>query len=79
LQHRIYPRERCAPPVRVNAELAVDEPIARNDDFADAVNYEPWSPASRKSPRPAHHLVETLADRVATLCLTDRRVSAVRV
>lgn len=77
----IYPRERgVRRRVRVNAELAVDEPIARSDDFADVVNYETVVAGIKEITEAGHiNLVETLADRVATLCLTDRRVSAVRV
>jgi dihydroneopterin aldolase len=77
----IYPREKgVRRRVRVNAELAVDEPIARTDDFADVVNYETVVAGIKAIAEAGHiNLVETLADRVATLCLTDRRVRSVRV
>src|SRR5215469_4967027 len=77
----IYPREKgLRRRVRVNAELLVDEPIARSDDFAEAVNYETIVAGIKAIAEAGHiNLVETLADRVATLCLADRRVASVRV
>lgn len=77
----IYPREKgLRRRVRVNAELAVSEPISGNDDFAEAVNYE-FVVAGIKSIAEAGHinLVETLADRIATLCLANSRVASVRI
>lgn len=77
----IYPREKgLRRRVRVNAELTVDEPIARSDEFVDAVNYETIVAGIKAIAEAGHiNLVETLADRVATLCLVDRRVASVRV
>jgi dihydroneopterin aldolase len=77
----IYPREKgLRRRVRVNAELAVAEPISGNDDFAEAVNYETVVAGIKAIAEGGHiNLVETLADRIATLCLTDRRVTAVRI
>ena len=77
----IYPREKgLRRRVRVNAELAIDEPIARNDEFADVVNYETIVAGIKAIAEAGHiNLVETLADRVATLCLDDPRVASVRV
>ena len=77
----IYPREKgVRRRVRVNAELMVDEPIARNDEFAEVVNYETIVAGIKAIAEAGHiNLVETLADRVAALCLADRRVASVRV
>jgi dihydroneopterin aldolase len=77
----IYPREKgLRRRVRVNAELAIDEPILGNDEFADVVNYETIVAGIKAIAEAGHiNLVETLADRVATLCLADRRVAAARV
>lgn len=77
----IYPREKgLRRRVRVNAELAVDQPIPRNDEFADVVNYETVVAGIKAIAEAGHiNLVETLADRIATLCLADRRVTSVRI
>ncbi len=66
--------------LRVNAELTVDFPPPRHDDFAEAFDYE-GIVAGIKAIGAAKHinLVETFADRVAVLCLRDRRVQEVRV
>ena len=77
----IYPREKgLRRRVRVNAELAVADPISGNDDFSEAVNYETIVGGIKAIAEAGHiNLVETLADRIANLCLKDRRVTAVRV
>jgi 7,8-dihydroneopterin aldolase/epimerase/oxygenase len=77
----IYPRERgVRRRVRVNAEIAVDEPISGSDDFAEAVNYETIVAGIKSIAEAGHiNLVETLADRIARLCLLDPRVASVRV
>jgi dihydroneopterin aldolase len=77
----IYPRERgLRRRVRVNAELAVADPISGKDDFAEAVNYETVVGGIKAIAEAGHiNLVETLADRIANLCLSDRRVTAVRI
>lgn len=77
----IYPREKgLRRRVRVNAELAIDERISGSDDFADVVNYETVVAGIKAIAEAGHiNLVETLADRIATLCLADRRVASVRV
>jgi dihydroneopterin aldolase len=77
----IYPREKgLRRRVRVNAELLVAAPLPRTDDFADVVNYETIVAGIKAITEGGHiNLVETLADRIAELCLADRRVSATRV
>jgi 7,8-dihydroneopterin aldolase/epimerase/oxygenase len=77
----IYPREKgLRRRVRVNAELSVDETISGSDEFPKVVNYETIVAGIKAIAEAGHiNLVETLADRVATLCLTDRRVASVRV
>jgi len=77
----IYPREKgLRRRVRVNAELAIDEPISGSDEFAEVVNYETIVAGIKAITEAGHiNLVETLADRVARLCLEDRRVASVRV
>jgi dihydroneopterin aldolase len=77
----IYPREKgLRRRVRVNAEIQVELPLPMTDDFADVVNYETIVSGIKAITEAGHiNLVETLADRIATLCLADRRVSAARV
>jgi dihydroneopterin aldolase len=66
--------------VRVNADLLVGAPLPCNDDFAGALNYEGVVAGIKSAVGATHiNLVETFADRIATLCLQDRRVRAVRV
>jgi 7,8-dihydroneopterin aldolase/epimerase/oxygenase len=66
--------------LRVNAELTVGSALPRTDDFAEVVDYETIV-AGIKALAEARHidLVESFADRVATLCLADPRVRAARV
>ena len=77
----IYPREKgLRRRVRVNAEIEVAAPLPKSDDFADVVNYETIVAGIKAITEAGHiNLVETLADRVATLCLADQRVASVRV
>ncbi|HEY1504227.1 MAG TPA: dihydroneopterin aldolase [Stellaceae bacterium] len=77
----IYPREKgLRRRVRVNAEIQVAGPLPDNDDFADVVNYETIVAGIKAITEAGHiNLVETLADRIATLCLADHRVMATRV
>ncbi|HWE73039.1 MAG TPA: dihydroneopterin aldolase [Stellaceae bacterium] len=77
----IYPREKgLRRRVRVNAELQVELSLPSTDDFADVVNYETIVSGIKAITEGGHiNLVETLADRIATLCMADRRVVAVRV
>lgn len=77
----IYPHEKgLRRRVRVNAELNVASPLPRSDDFADVVNYETIVAGIKAITEAGHiNLVETLADRIAELCLADRRVRATRV
>jgi dihydroneopterin aldolase len=77
----IYPREKgLRRRVRVNVEIAVTSPLPAADDFVDVVNYETIVAGVKAITEAGHiNLVETLADRIATLCLTDRRVGFARV
>ncbi len=67
--------------VLLDVELWTDiRPAAKSDDFADAVDYR----ALKKRilafvETSSFHLVETLAERVAALCLEDARVARARV
>ena len=74
--------------VRINLDLAVEDdgarPLSRQavgrDDLARVVDYERIVNAVRDAVTREHvRLVETLAERLAELCLTDPRVAIARV
>ncbi|MGE5146156.1 MAG: dihydroneopterin aldolase [Candidatus Eiseniibacteriota bacterium] len=77
-----YHHERGAPQrVRVNVNLAVlegDAPI--DDQLVNVVSYEKIVEGVRRIAQSGHiNLVETLAERIAALSLSDPRVRTVRV
>lgn len=67
--------------VRVNLDLAVDDPGGIGaDELARVVDYQRLAGAVRSIVAAGHvRLVETLAERIATACLDDKRVKKVRV
>lgn len=66
--------------VRINIELTCTEHPAINDDLSNVVNYAELVGQVRAIVAEGHiNLVETLADRVAQMCLEDRRVQNAKV
>jgi 7,8-dihydroneopterin aldolase/epimerase/oxygenase len=66
--------------VRINADLLVGRPLPASDDFAQVLDYETVVEGIKRLAGGGHiNLVETLADRIASFCLADSRVKAVRV
>lgn len=67
--------------IRINLDLAVQENLSNErDELADVVCYQEVIDRVRKIVRAEHvKLVETLAERIATTCLEDKRVITVRV
>ena len=67
--------------VLLNIELEADlRPAARSDDIRDAVNYRTIAKEVIELVEGSQYqLVESLAEAVARLCLSDERVSRVRV
>jgi dihydroneopterin aldolase len=66
--------------VRINLDLTVAEPDGRDDRLASVVNYETIVGRIRDAIASGHvNLVETLAERIAALCLDDSRVRSARV
>ncbi len=67
--------------VRVNLDLAVRESAAPlQDQLGDVVCYEAIADGVRAIVVEGHvNLVETLAERIATMCLRDPRVKSARV
>jgi dihydroneopterin aldolase len=80
--HRHEKRQRQR--LRVNLDLAVREGAAREGDAADRLDavvcYEKIVIGVRALVGQGHvNLVETLAERIAALCLQDARVQSARV
>lgn len=76
----VYKHERrAAQPVRINIDLAVDDgPI--DDDVKNVVDYQKIIDGVEAIVDAGHiNLVETLAERIAEMCLTDGRVASARV
>ena len=85
----IYPHEQTTPQrVRINVDLGVDDmptadPTRRltlKQELARIVDYEKVANEVRAIVTVGHvRLVETLAERIAAMCLRDRRVHVARV
>ncbi|CCG40225.1 dihydroneopterin aldolase [Magnetospirillum molischianum] len=79
----IYEHERLAPQrVRINVDMSVLEQAAgpANDDIANVLSYEDVIEGIRRLLAEGHiNLVETLAEKIASLCLEDERVEMARV
>lgn len=78
----IYETEKAAAQrVRINLDLAVREDVRPiGDDYAKVVCYEQIVKKTRAVAEDGHvNLVETLAERLADICLQDPRVRACRV
>lgn len=78
----VYTHERHGTqPVRINIELDVaPQPGAQRDALTQVVDYEAVVRGVQSIVGAGHiNLVETLAERIAALCLADPRVLAARV
>ncbi len=79
----VYPHEHAAAQrVRINLDLAIDDHDAGigPDDLARVVDYEQVVNGVRAAVASGHvRLAETLAERIAALCLADARVAVARV
>ena len=79
----IYPHEHAAAQrVRLNLDLTIDDHDAGigADDLARVVDYEQVVNQVRAAVASGHvRLAETLAERIAALCLADARVAVARV
>jgi dihydroneopterin aldolase len=67
--------------VRINLDLAVHEaPHPIDDDLRNVVCYDEIVTGLRAIVAAGHiNLVETLAERIAAMCLADQRVAGIRV
>ena len=72
----LYPHEHgVSQRVRINIDLGVEEDADTSDALSRVVSYETVAIAVRAIVAAGHvNLVETLAERIATACLEDRRV-----
>lgn len=77
----VHPHERVRPPrLRVTVELDMASDLPQRDELVDTVDYERVVSDIRALAVARHiNLVETFADAVAQLCLTNRRVVAAHV
>lgn len=78
----IHAHELLAPQrVRINVDMAaVEQAGPLSDDIANVVSYEDVIEGIKRMLAEGHiNLVETLAEKIAALCLADERVSSVRV
>lgn len=78
----IHAHELLAPQrVRINVEMAVLEHAGpMSDDIANVVSYEDVIEGVKRLLAEGHiNLVETLAEKIAALCLVDERVRSVRI
>ncbi len=78
----IHAHELLAPQrVRVNVDMAVYEQAGPlSDDIANVVSYEDVIEGIKRMLAEGHiNLVETLAEKIAELCLADARVASVRI
>ena len=78
----VHKYERKKPQrIRINLDLAVTEQsVISTDRLADVVCYEDVADRIRLIVSNGHvNLVETLAEKIASKCLEDRRIKATRV
>ncbi len=78
----IHPPERDKPQrLCINLDIKADDDCARaKDDIANVVSYEDIVEGVKSLLSRGHvGLLETLAEKIANMCLVDRRVRVVRV
>lgn len=77
----IHGREKgTEQPVRINVDLAADDTAIDDNRLDSVVDYEAIANRIRALVAAGHiNLAETLAERIAALCLSDERVRSARV
>ncbi|MGH7714463.1 MAG: dihydroneopterin aldolase, partial [Vulcanimicrobiaceae bacterium] len=77
----VHPHEKMRPPrLRVTVELDMSDDLPKRDELADTLDYEHIVAGIRALAVARHiNLVETFADAVARLCLSNQRVVAAHV
>jgi dihydroneopterin aldolase len=76
-----YGHEKAAPqPVRINVDLAVEDTPPQEDRLESVVDYDALTRNIRALIAAGHiNLAETMAERIAQICLADKRVLSARV
>ncbi len=73
-------RKSRPPRLRIGVEIGMKGEAPGRDEIGAVFNYEAIVEGIKRIASGGHiNLVETFADRVAKLCLADRRVAGVRV
>lgn len=78
----IHPHEHAAPQrARISVDLwAMESPLPIDDNIANVISYEDIVSGIEALMAKGHiNLIETAAERIAALCLMDRRAVKVRV
>jgi len=78
----VHAHEKGAPQrVRINAVLEIDDQaVPTDDDISKVVSYEHVVTRIKALTAGEHiNLVETLAEKIAEICLADRRVERARI
>lgn len=77
----VHAHEKTRPPrLRIGVEIGLKGEVPGRDEIAAVLSYEAIVEGIKRMASGGHiNLVETFADRVAKLCLVDRRVEKVRV
>ncbi len=77
----VHAHEKTRPPrLRIGVEIGLKGEVPGRDEIAAVLSYEAIVEGIKRIASGGHiNLVETFADRVAKLCLADRRVDGVRV
>ncbi len=77
----VHAHEKSRPPrLRIGVEIGMKGEAPGRDEIGAVFNYEAIVEGIKRIASGGHiNLVETFADRVAKLCLADRRVAGVRV
>ncbi len=77
----VHAHEKTRPPrLRIGIEIGIKGEVPGHDEIGAVLNYEAIVEGIKRIASGGHiNLVETFADRVAKLCLADRRVEGVRV
>lgn len=76
----IYPREHEAPQkIKISIEVVLEDHEIKRDHIEDTMSYEGLVAAIRDLPQQHFELVETMAEHLAGVALTDARASCVTV
>lgn len=76
----IYPREHESPQkIKVSVEIVLKDHEIKRDHIEETMSYEGMVAAIRDLPQQHFELVETMAEHLANVALTDMRTACVTV